>query len=84
MTSNAGLPTFTPAGPVVQPTFAADAPESRSVIPPIVAIADYGFIISIVWAVNWSLVSYGVLSVGTPGARAAPDHAGSRCSIEFA
>jgi len=33
------LPTFTPAGPVLQPTFAAEAPESRSVIPPIVAIA---------------------------------------------
>jgi uncharacterized protein YraI len=33
------LPTFTPAAPVVQPTFAAAAPESRTVLPPIVAIA---------------------------------------------
>ena len=47
------LPTFTPAGPVIQPTFAADAPESRSVIPPIVAIAGlvmvgtFGMLISI-------------------------------------
>ncbi|MGH2621874.1 MAG: SH3 domain-containing protein [Anaerolineales bacterium] len=47
------LPTFTPAGPVVQPTFAADAPESRSLIPPIVAIAGlvmvgtFGMLISI-------------------------------------
>jgi len=47
------LPTFTPAGPVVQPTFAAEAPESRSVIPPIVAIAGlvmvgtFGMLISI-------------------------------------
>ena len=47
------LPTFTPAAPVVQPTFAADAPESRTVIPPIVAIAGlvmvgtFGMLISI-------------------------------------
>ena len=47
------LPTFTPAGPVIQPTFAAEAPESRSVIPPIVAIAGlvmvgtFGMLISI-------------------------------------
>lgn len=47
------LPTFTPAGPVVQPTFAAGAPQSRSVIPPIVAIAGlvmvgtFGMLISI-------------------------------------
>ncbi len=47
------LPTFTPAGPVAQPTFAAEAPESRSVIPPIVAIAGlvmvgtFGMLISI-------------------------------------
>jgi hypothetical protein len=47
------LPTFTPAGPVAQPTFTAEAPESRSVIPPIVAIAGlvmvgtFGMLISI-------------------------------------
>ncbi len=47
------LPTFTPASPVVQPTFAAESPESRSVIPPIVAIAGlvmvgtFGILISI-------------------------------------
>jgi hypothetical protein len=47
------LPTFTPAGPVVQPTFAVESSESRSVIPPIVAIAGlvmvgtFGMLISI-------------------------------------